>query len=542
MDCNVCADAIRVESKSRCAVDCTRVRSRLYNLSPERDAAQMLAALTIYQWTIALAAAAQLALGCTVLVRAQPGPLKLPFVALCISLFSWNLSSLAYRLTGHTEFYVLDHALSPLTLAAAFHFIVVFVGRRRKLASALALNYAFFGALSLASLLALVELNPLSDEAWASTFLAGIAVAVVVGAVLLTRHLRRADHDERRQTQRVLIALVGGMAIGSTELINNLGIEVPSLGAVGTLFAAVMLSPLAAQRSLGQAGGFSLVGVGTAALSVVLYLGVFELLGNNTLALVLGTTTLTLLITVVGRDWVARTTRHRAQRERLTWMGRMSDQLAHDLKNPLAAMRGAVQLLEEEKRRGHSLDDHAELIGLLDEQVIRMMRVIEKYRRLGSIKPEKRTFDIAGMVHDVVGLLQHGHDQTLIAKTSESRAVGDPELLAVALENLIVNAADASTSEGRIWVTANATSNEASIEVRDEGEGMDERTLESVFDEFFTTKAEGTGLGLAFVKRVMRQHGGDVDVQSRLGEGTRVRMHWPSGRGNHEWTRLGRRR
>jgi len=67
----------------------------------------------------------------------------------------------------------------------------------------------------------------------------------------------------------------------------------------------------------------------------------------------------------------------------------------------------------------------------------------------------------------------------------------------------------------------------AIVEVRDEGEGMDERTLESVFDEFFTTKAEGTGLGLTFVKRVMDEHRGDVSVTSRVGAGTRVRMSWP---------------
>ena len=67
----------------------------------------------------------------------------------------------------------------------------------------------------------------------------------------------------------------------------------------------------------------------------------------------------------------------------------MSDQLAHDLKNPLAAMHGAIQLLQEERRRGHSLDERAELIELVDEQIKRMMRVIEKYRRLGRIEPEE---------------------------------------------------------------------------------------------------------------------------------------------------------
>jgi signal transduction histidine kinase len=84
-----------------------------------------------------------------------------------------------------------------------------------------------------------------------------------------------------------------------------------------------------------------------------------------------------------------------------------------------------------------------------------------------------------------------------------------------------------------VWVSTSREGGRAIVEVRDEGEGMDERTLESVFDEFFTTKAEGTGLGLTFVKRVMDEHRGDVSVTSRVGAGTRVRMSWPIDRRGH---------
>jgi K+-sensing histidine kinase KdpD len=78
-----------------------------------------------------------------------------------------------------------------------------------------------------------------------------------------------------------------------------------------------------------------------------------------------------------------------------------------------------------------------------------------------------------------------------------------------------------------VWVSTAREAGRAIVEVRDEGEGMDERTLESVFDEFFTTKATGTGLALTFVKRVMDEHRGEVSVTSRVGVGTRVRMSWP---------------
>lgn len=506
------------------------MRTHLYKLDRQREAETMLAALSTYQWATVLAAAVQLALGGVVLLQRRATPLRLPFVALCVSLFSWNLSSLAYQLTRHREFHVLDRALSPLTVAAAFHFVIVFVGRRRKLGNALLATYGGFGALSLASLLSLADANPVRGKPWAVLFLVGLAVVVISGAVLLTRHLRVANAEERAQTRSVLVALVGGMLIGSTELLDNFGVPVPELGAVGTLFAAALLAPLATHTSpLGEnRSGAVLFGIGGAALSIILYLGVFELFGNNTLALVLGTATLTLLLVLAVRELVSRRARLRARRDRLTWMGRMSDQLAHDLRNPLAAMRGAIQLMQEDRRRGVSLDERADLIELVDDQISRMMRVIEKYRRLGSIAPELREFDLSAMVADIVALLRHGNELELISDLGElSHVRGDPELISVAVENVIANAADASQNGGRVWVSTSRERGDAIIEVRDEGAGMDERTLESVFDEFFTTKAEGTGLGLAFVKRVMTEHGGDVDVTSRVGKGTRVRMRWP---------------
>ena len=508
---------------------CT-ARERLYSAKGWREPGAMWGALTIEHWMRALAAAVLLALGVAVLAGRQQSRLWLPFVALCVSLFSWNLSSLAYQLTRHREFHVLDRALSPLTVATALHFVVVFVGRRKKLGALLFGTYAWFGGLTVASLLALVGEPPLRGRVWALLFLAGLGVVIVVGAALLVRHLRGVAAEERRQSQRVLVALVGGMVLGSTELIDNFGVPVPPSGAVGTLFAAVVLAPLATRASpLGESRSRAIVlGLASAALCVVLYLGVFELLGNDTLALVLGTTTLTLLLLGIAREVIARNVRQRARRERLTWLGRMSDQLAHDLKNPLAAMCGAIQLLQEDRRRGRSLDERAELIGLLDDQIARMMRVVEKYRRLGRLQPELRELDVSAMVADVVGLLRHGGEHEIVCELGDlSRVQGDPELLSVAVENLVANAIDASASGGRVWVSTLREGGRAIVEVRDEGEGMDERTLESVFDEFFTTKAEGTGLGLTFVKRVMDEHRGDVSVTSRVGAGTRVRMSWP---------------
>ena len=101
-----------------------------------------------------------------------------------------------------------------------------------------------------------------------------------------------------------------------------------------------------------------------------------------------------------------------------------------------------------------------------------------------------------------------------------------------ALENLVRNALEAMPDGGTLVVrTERAASTDATgvvISVEDAGAGMDARTRERAFDDFYTTKATGSGLGLAFVRRVAEAHGGEVSLTSRVGVGTVVRMRLPA--------------
>ncbi len=104
----------------------------------------------------------------------------------------------------------------------------------------------------------------------------------------------------------------------------------------------------------------------------------------------------------------------------------------------------------------------------------------------------------------------------------------DADLLGVAVQNVILNALDAMPDGGTLTVKTRLEAGEqVAIVVSDDGVGMDSRQQERAFDDFHTTKADGSGLGLGFVKRVLASHGGRVVLQSQPGTGTTVRLTLP---------------
>jgi signal transduction histidine kinase len=106
--------------------------------------------------------------------------------------------------------------------------------------------------------------------------------------------------------------------------------------------------------------------------------------------------------------------------------------------------------------------------------------------------------------------------------------MADPDLLLIAIENVLRNAHEALGDKGQIEVCTRQVENMVTITIADHGPGIDPRTRERVFDDFFTTKGTGSGLGLSFVRRVMEAHGGQVSLDSAIGKGTRVTLELPA--------------
>jgi signal transduction histidine kinase len=169
------------------------------------------------------------------------------------------------------------------------------------------------------------------------------------------------------------------------------------------------------------------------------------------------------------------------------------------------------------------------------QRIDRIVQQFLDYARPPRLAPER--VDLGALVADVAqrtGPLAESRGVALRADgVASGQVVVDPSQLRQALDNLVRNAIDATPSGGRVDVTARCTGGGCVVEVRDTGRGIEPDHLPKIFDLYFTTKADGTGVGLAVTQQIVSAHGGTIEVDSRPGEGTTMRVRLPAegGRG-----------
>jgi two-component system sensor histidine kinase HydH len=493
-------------------------------------------------WLSLAACAGQLALAGLALARVGKSPLALPLSLLSIALSTWNFSHFAYAVSGEEGWRLVGLATTLATAPCAVHFILAFTGQRRRFAGVIYSTYGIFGVFAVVALSALG--SPwMAVRATSMTFsrltMALVTLLLGAGWGLLLLHLRRAPSlEERIRTGLLLLGLVLLVALPGTDLMADLGLNVPRLGTLGTLVGLPVMATVALRFQLfgkDLSSGAALYAVTLAVVGVLAYLIVFRLFAAEQGALVVGTAAITFALLAAARRGVSALVTQRERLERLATLGRFSAQMAHDLKNPIAALKGAAQFLKEEHAQGRPWDDKGDFLDLLLEQVERLDRVVSTYQRLGRVEPLPLPLDINQLVEDVLSLQAFtGYASVKLERALEKelpKCAGDFDLLANALENLVRNACEAMPQGGTLTVrTRREVSDRGGVvvSVEDTGEGMDARTRERAFDEFFTTKSSGSGLGLAFVRRVVEAHGGEVSLTSREGRGTMVSLRLPS--------------
>ena len=483
------------------------------------------------QWVSLSSAAVYLAIAVAAVVGAKRSPMAPQLGRTCAALFAYEAFETLKHVTGWQDFYLLECGAASLVAPTTAALVIQFLGEWRRLRALVIGGATYFSLLALGCLAApfVPALRAFAGEApWAIAMLAGMAPEFALLGVLLWRHARTASPQERARTQLLVLALGLGLGGASTDLLSIAGIASPRYAVFGLVAAAVVLAALAFRlellervRALVVANVVVLVG-----LTALLHVIVLSLLGRSTALATTLAAAITLAALATLRPIVAALSEERARTRSLVAMGRFSAQMAHDLRNPLAAIRGAAQFLVEEKARGGSLDGQAAFVELILEQADRLGRVVSDYQRLGRAEAVRADVDVAQLLEEVAVAQRAASAKHTIDVRADGvgRAAVDRDLVAGAIENLVRNAREASPERGHVVLGATRRGRTLTLTVQDDGPGMDARVRERAFDDFYTTKATGTGLGLAFVARVAEAHGGRARITSQQGKGTTIEL------------------
>ncbi|HUH12590.1 MAG TPA: ATP-binding protein [Longimicrobiales bacterium] len=215
----------------------------------------------------------------------------------------------------------------------------------------------------------------------------------------------------------------------------------------------------------------------------------------------------------------------------LAQVGEMAAEMAHEFKRPLASIRTALGLMEQE----YTLDERsARLLEAVDGQLEKLSETMRDLFALAKpVEPERVPLDACELVDGALAQLA-GHpaaERIQVVRRYPSRSpmvVGDAHRLEQGLLNLMLNAAEAMPEGGTLTLGVEGAHGHVRFDVEDTGPGIPPEEVDKVLRPFYSTKPMGTGLGLPLVARVAAAHGGTVEIDSTPGSGTRVTLDLPA--------------
>ncbi|PWT90899.1 MAG: hypothetical protein C5B54_06300 [Acidobacteria bacterium] len=219
--------------------------------------------------------------------------------------------------------------------------------------------------------------------------------------------------------------------------------------------------------------------------------------------------------------------------ERMAGIGTMAAGIAHEIRNPLAAIHGSVQLLKDELSL---TDDQRKLMEIVLTESVRLDHTIKNF--LTYAKPKnlgRHIEDLKSLVEDMLNFIQKSPDfkpehHIVFEKSSDDfKHEIDANQMKQVIWNLSVNALHAMPDGGTLKVTMEHDLHANLIlSFKDEGEGIDQLRLSSIFDPFQQSTTGGSGLGMAIVYRIIQDHHGSISVESKPGSGTTISVHLPA--------------
>jgi len=219
------------------------------------------------------------------------------------------------------------------------------------------------------------------------------------------------------------------------------------------------------------------------------------------------------------------------RQDRLAAVGRLAASIAHEIRNPLAAMRGSIQMLRSEMKDG---SDHTQLMEIILRESDRLNKIVTDY--LNYARPrraELKDVDVCELIEETLKLLRNspelsdGHALEEQLPKEPLMVKGDAEQLKQVCWNVARNALQAMPAGGKFHVRAERTpADRVQLIFKDSGRGMSPEQVERLFEPFTSTTG-GTGLGLSIVYQIIRDHSGTINVRSREGDGTVITVELP---------------
>jgi signal transduction histidine kinase len=213
--------------------------------------------------------------------------------------------------------------------------------------------------------------------------------------------------------------------------------------------------------------------------------------------------------------------------ERMAALGEVAAKVAHDIRNPLVSVGGFARRLE--KKLDGNLKEYASIIVNETARLESILNEILSFVR--GAKIEKEMVNMNDLVAEVTSLMKSEFDERHIALVKEftmsHEIYADPHSIKEALINILTNAVQAIGSNGTLFVKTYTSDDSAVVEVEDTGKGISDEILPFIFDPFFTTKGSGTGLGLTITHKIIENHNGRIEVESRVNRGSTFKVFLP---------------
>ncbi len=214
---------------------------------------------------------------------------------------------------------------------------------------------------------------------------------------------------------------------------------------------------------------------------------------------------------------------------RLAATGELSATLAHEIKNPLNAISVAAAYLKD-NYRGKLINEFTKIIQSESTRINKLTTNLLNFAK--PLAPEPVTSDINDLVQETANLLrsearEHQVDIEIITDRDIPLFNFDYNQIKQVLLNLLINAFDAVDNSGKIKIQTYKSDESIMLTVEDNGKGISSEDMQNIFNPFFTTKTRGTGLGLAISRKIMKEHGGDLQIDSMPSKGSRFTLSLP---------------